>query len=236
MMGQVNPNNLETTKKKDISGTLWTGLARRIQSVWTTIDVSSIQDPSISKVNTLDTPNLSSPPRVRRRSLNAILSCWDQGFASVTLSGGLRDIMSLAQLSTIRVWPSPSHRSAKPSEARMRNRGRRFVAGVGLLMLLNGFFVKEILLVLVRGRGLLLLLVPLLWPLSSRRWLISGSAVIYGGVMFRTRNSSHGEVLWNPGNRLYRIRRVKTGDCLNGMSPKPEMPRQWTDAKWLKLE
>jgi hypothetical protein len=40
--------------------------------------------------------------------------------------------------------------------------------------------------------------------------------------MFRTRNSSHGEVLWNPGNRLYKIRRVKRGDCLKGMSPKPE--------------
>ena len=34
--------------------------------------------------------------------------------------------------------------------------------------------------------------------------------------------SSHGEVLWNPGNRLYRICRVKRGDCLKGMSLKPD--------------
>jgi hypothetical protein len=62
----------------------------------------------------------------------------------------------------------------------------------------------------------------LLWPVSIRRWIMSGSAEIYGGVRFRTRNSSHGEVLWNPGNRLYKIRRVKRGDCLKGMSPKPK--------------
>ena len=191
------------------------------QSVWTTIDVSSIQAPSISKVNTLDTPNLSSPPTARRRSLNAILSCWDQGLASVTLSGGLRATILLAQLSKIRFWPSPSHRSAKPSDARMRNRGRGSMGGARLLIFLNDFFVKGILLlVVVRWR-----LLPVFLGPSSRRWLISGSAVIYGGVMFRTRNSSHGEVLWNPGNRLYRIRRVKAGDCLKGMSPKPvEMP------------
>jgi hypothetical protein len=59
--------------------------------------------------------------------------------------------------------------------------------------------------------------------LSSRRCVISGCAVIYGGVRLRRRNSSQGEVLWNPGKRLYRIRRVNAGGCLKGMSPKPIM-------------
>ena len=92
------------------------------------------------------------------------------------------------------------------------------------LIVLNGFFVKGMLLVMVRGIWplLSLLVVLLLSQVSSRRWIISGSAEIYGGVRFRTRNSSHGEVLWNPGSRLYRIRRVNSGDCLKGMSPKPE--------------
>ena len=105
----------------------------------------------------------------------------------------------------------------------MRNRGKGFIVDDCFLIPLNGFLVKGMLLVTVRGVWLLFpLLVALLWPVSSRRWIISGSAVIYGGVMFRTRNSSHGEVLWNPGNKLYKIRRVKRGDCLKGMSPKPE--------------
>jgi hypothetical protein len=108
----------------------------------------------------------------------------------------------------------------------MRNRGKGFVTDGCFLIPLNGFFVKGILLVtareLARGVWLLLpLLVAMLSPMSSRRWMISGSAVIYGGVKFRTKNSSHGEVLWKPGNRLYKIRRVKRGDCLKGMSPKP---------------
>ena len=106
----------------------------------------------------------------------------------------------------------------------MRNRGRGFVGHDCFLILINGILVKGILLVTVRDAWLLLPLpvALLLWQVSSRRWIISGSAEIYGGVMFRTRNSSHGEVLWNPGNRLYRIRRVKRGDCLKGMSPKPD--------------
>ena len=57
--------------------------------------------------------------------------------------------------------------------------------------------------------------------LSRRRWVTSGCAVMYGGVRLRTRNSSQGEVLWKPGNKLYNIRRVNTGGCLKGMSPKP---------------
>ena len=106
----------------------------------------------------------------------------------------------------------------------MRNRGRGFIGLGCFLIFLNGFLVKGILLVAVRGVWLLLPLpvALLLWQVSSRRWIISGSAEIYGGVKFRTRNSSHGEVLWNPGKRLYRIRGVKRGDCLKGMSPKPE--------------
>ena len=105
----------------------------------------------------------------------------------------------------------------------MRNRGRGFIGDDCFLIPLNGFLIKGMLLVTVSGVWLLPLLEALLlWPVSSRRWVISGSAEIYGGVRFRTRNSSHGEVLWNPGNRLYKIRRVKRGDCLKGMSPKPE--------------
>lgn len=57
---------------------------------------------------------------------------------------------------------------------------------------------------------------------SSRRCVTSGWAVIYGGVWLRTRNSSHGEVLWNPGKRLYSIRRVNSGGCLKGISPRPK--------------
>ena len=106
----------------------------------------------------------------------------------------------------------------------MRNRGRGFIGDDCFLKFRNGLLVKGMLLVAVRGVWLLLPLpvALLLWRVSSRRWTISGSAEIYGGVMFRTKNSSHGEVLWNPGNRLYSIRRVKRGDCLKGMSPKPE--------------
>jgi hypothetical protein len=56
---------------------------------------------------------------------------------------------------------------------------------------------------------------------SSLRCVTSGCAVIYGGVRLRNRNSSQGVVLWNPGKRLYKIRRVNMGGCLNGVSPKP---------------
>jgi hypothetical protein len=48
------------------------------------------------KSKPLTTPNLSSPPTVYLSNLKAILSCCDQGFASVTLSGGLQDIIPLA--------------------------------------------------------------------------------------------------------------------------------------------
>ena len=51
--------------------------------------------------------------------------------------------------------------------------------------------------------------------------MISGSEEIYGGVWFRTRNSSHAVVLWKPGYKLYRIRRVNSGGCLKGTSPIP---------------
>jgi len=62
-------------------------------------------------------------------------------------------------------------------------------------------------------------------PLSvlgqSFLWVISGSAVIYGGEIFRSRNSSQAEVSRYPGKMLYKILRVNSGGCLNGISPIP---------------
>jgi hypothetical protein len=58
-----------------------------LQIVMTTTLVSSIHASSISRVNTLETLNLSSP-RALLSSLNAMLSPLDHGSASLTHLGG----------------------------------------------------------------------------------------------------------------------------------------------------
>lgn len=89
-------------------------------------------------------------------------------------------------------------RSEKPSDARTRNLGRGSIVGGSDERNGQNIFAK-----LATD---LLFEFPVLrcdgvgrtvdaGDSSSRRWRISGSAVIYGGVRFLTRNSSHGDVL-----------------------------------------
>lgn len=155
------------------------------------MEVSSIHAASMSRVSTLETPNLSSPPTALLKRRRAILSCLDQGSASVTLSAGFLESIPFAQPSIMRFWPSPSHRSAKPSEARMRNRG-----------LWHGWLDLDLKSVRAKLAGEEKVETLSSSITSRRRCVISGSAVIYGGDWFRTRNSSQGEVLWKPGKRL----------------------------------
>ena len=173
--------------------------------VCTTIAVSSSHAASKSRVKALETLVVSSPSACLS-SLNAKLSlgCLGPGSAALILSDlhlfKIRwpdepdDLLTifLAHLLIILFCISwLPHKSAKPSDARMRNHG----------VSLSRLFVAEY--------------------SSKRRWTTSGSAVIYGGVKLRARNSSQGETLWNPGSRLYSTRLVNSGGCLNGTSPKP---------------
>ena len=146
----------------------------------TMIAVSSIQATSISKVKTRETLKQSSPPRASRRSCSAIFVL---PVFPPTPTGRFRT-MRRAQFVRTHSSPWLLHKSVKPSENRIRNRG------------------------VLGARG------------SRRRCVISGMAEMYGGDRFRTRNSSQGEVSWNPGKRLYSMRRVNSGGCLNGTSPK----------------
>lgn len=125
----------------------------------------------MSSVKTRDTLNRSSPPSDLRSSLRAILRDSapklarkeDRGegvVGDVGNEGAVAMLMTIlsAQSATILCWPSLSHRSGKPSDARIKNRGED-------------------------GDGS-----------SRRRWVISASAEMYGGVWLRTRNSSQGAV------------------------------------------
>lgn len=174
----------------------------------TTILVSSIHALSISSVRTLETPNRSSPPRALRNNLRAILSFFDQGTASVALWGGLsRDIecahperMLFSLLSgTDGGGESESEqRSKKPSDARTRNLGSGFIVGGSderedrkrFLAKFATDLVAEMPLVCCDGVGRIVDA----GRSSSRQWVICGSAVIYGGLLFLVRNSSQGDV------------------------------------------
>ena len=110
-------------------------------NVCTTIAMSSIQAVSISKVRTLDTLVLSSPS-VCLSSLNAKLSlgCLGPSGLSVWIPSGLLffesqgnrwegeadDLLTRLFAHLLMILACASglpHRSAKPSEARMRNQG-----------------------------------------------------------------------------------------------------------------
>ena len=89
-------------------------------------------------------------------------------------------------------------RSRKPSDARTRNLGRGFIVGgsdkrEGRKRFLAKFatdLVAEKPLVCRDGVGRTFDA----GGSSSRRWVICGSAVIYGGLLFLVRNSSQGDV------------------------------------------
>lgn len=113
------------------------------QSVWTTIEVSSIHADFMSRVKTRDTLERFSPPSARRKSRRAKLfdSAPEGGRIVVTTgeveigmaaAGFSRDELPLvhtvavseAQSLMTLCCPSPSQRSANPSEVRIKKRGR----------------------------------------------------------------------------------------------------------------
>jgi hypothetical protein len=90
-------------------------------------------------------------------------------------------------------------RSEKPSDASIRNLGRGSIVGGSderngqkrCFAKLAADFLLEFPVVCCDG----VVRTVDAGDSSSRRWRISGSAVIYGGVLFLTKNSSHGDVL-----------------------------------------
>ena len=101
------------------------------QSVCTTIAVSSIHATSISSVSTFETL-YRSPPSDLLSSLSAILSDPVSGFPFAiarpnartdNVEGSGFEAVLFTQLVIMRCCPSPLHRSAKPSDDRIKYLG-----------------------------------------------------------------------------------------------------------------
>jgi len=192
----VTKDNLQKIRKHD---------DRNPQIVITTMLVSSIHASSISSVNTLETLRRSSPPIARRSSLSAILSSVDHGRESVSVTGGrTRDIeyaqdaiMYFSLSLEVEGGRASEQISENPSDARMRNFGSGFtVCGSAEREGQKRFLAKfaNVLVIELSTWPTLIVNVDPVNSLSSLLWMIWGSAVIYGGVIFLTKNSSHGDV------------------------------------------